>query len=81
MNLERTIDAHPVNIYDLSVGDQLCYSSSNDGTLKAWNISTGDLVRVLAENPDEEILKLFFTTDKLYAGDIKGNVSNNYLLK
>lgn len=62
-------------MYDLTANEQFLYSCSNDGTLKAWNLISGDFVQTITENTDEEILKLFFTNGRLYAGDVKGNVS------
>lgn len=63
-----------MNVYDLTASDKFLYSCSNDNTIKVWNIETFELVKSIDRQLDTEVLKLFYTDDKLYAGDNVGNV-------
>lgn len=75
MKLESTIEAHPVNVFDLVANEKFVYTCSNDGTVKAWNISSGEFGRLIYENSKHDVMKLYLCGDHdLYAGDVEGNV-------
>uniref|UniRef100_A0A1B6LR36 WD repeat-containing protein 55 homolog n=1 Tax=Graphocephala atropunctata TaxID=36148 RepID=A0A1B6LR36_9HEMI len=74
LKLIKEINAHPVNIYSLAASDTALYSCSNDGTVKAWSLDTMEQTSTLIDNPNNEIMRLYFTDGRLYSGDDKGNV-------
>lgn len=70
-----------MNIYSLAVAPPYeadstptLYSSSNDGTIKAWCAETGKFKTDLI-NYDNEVEVLYVYKGTLYAGDDKGSVS------
>lgn len=76
LKLEAEVQAHPVNVYSLAAEGDTLYSSSNDGSIRSWNIlenlKAGPVVK---EDCDTETMKLKFANDKLYGGDVDGMVS------
>lgn len=79
MKLQKTVDAHPVNVYDLAASEKFLFSTSNDNTVKVWDINSLELVKSIERQWETEVLKLFYTVDnKLYCGDNFGNVSNSF---
>lgn len=81
LKLLKEISAHPVNVFSLAVAPPTgegstatLYSSSNDGTIKAWCADTGEFKKDLI-NYENEVQVLYVNKGTLYAGDDKGSVS------
>lgn len=80
LKLLNDIAAHPVNVYAIAIAPSsdanstpTLYSSSNDGTIKAWCAQTGKFKTDLI-NYDNEVEVLYVYNGILYAGDDKGSV-------
>jgi len=79
LKLLGDIKAHQVNVFSLAADGDIIYSCSNDGTICAWKLPAGggNLVAegVVRPENEAEVLRLRFSDGKLYAGDVRGNVS------
>lgn len=77
LKLQAEFQAHPVNVYSMAILEDTLYSSSNDGTIQAWNIGSWTQKKTLFNNPNDEVLRLTTSNKKLYSGDDKGRVCHS----
>lgn len=73
LKLLREVQAHQTSVYCLAASKDTLYSCSNDGTIKAWNLS--DLSeKATIYKCEDEIWRLVYAENVLYSGDNQGNV-------
>lgn len=69
------VQAHERSVYSLAASDDTLYSSSNDGTVKAWELGTLKEKGTVLVGQDE-FWKIRFVNGLLYVGDNQGGVGS-----